>query len=96
MSDIFPDRNIVDEINSNRGSSAEQKIQFRIMQALESIAESAAKIANPIVTIPPKQIPLSGDALDRHIVEDLGGDPTPEFPAEPAERDRRRRHRESA
>ena len=56
MSDIFPDRNIVDEINSNRGSSAEQKIQFRIMQALESIAESLHEYMHPPVSQPSKSI----------------------------------------
>ena len=58
MSDIFPDRNIVEEINSNRGSSAEQKIQFRIMQALESIAESLHEYMRPSVPQPSEPAPI--------------------------------------
>ena len=64
MSDIFPDRNIVDEINSNRGSSAEQKIQYRIMQALESIAADLHEFMHP--PVPKMNIP---EKIEQEIKE---------------------------
>jgi hypothetical protein len=108
----YPDTEIVLDIDGNRGDMAREKIQFRQMRALESlvtrlhlidstlgvIAESLAKLANPLMQLPSE--------IEKAIDEGMQGPPVdlrtePPYKMSEATRAtehlaRRRRHQESS